>query len=93
MSYQNGLSQLLVIQDMRVSCCKGVVCPTPEINFSKCEVSSNSECCNLNLSSLSNHIWAAYAASENIGTVTNESWQHESRAGVRIALLDHFDLL
>lgn len=73
--------------------CKGVLCPIPEINFSKCEVSSDSECCNLNLNSLSTHICSAYAASVNIGAVTNESQQHESTVGVRIALLDHFDLL
>lgn len=73
--------------------CKGVLCPIPEINFFKCEVSSDSECCNLHLNSLSTHICAAYTASVNIGTVTNESQQHESTVGVRIALLDHFDLL
>lgn len=76
-----------------MTACKGVVCPTPEINFSKCEVSSDSECCNLNLSSLSTHICAAYAVSVNIGTVTNESWQHESMVRARISLRDHFDLL
>lgn len=76
-----------------MTACKGVVCPTPEINFSKCEVSSDSECCNLNLSSLSTHICAAYAVSVNIGTVTNESWQHESTVRARICLRDHFDLL
>lgn len=73
--------------------CKGVLCPILEINFFKCEVSRDSECCDLPLNSLSTHICAAYAASVNIGTVTNESQQHESTVGVRIALLDHFDLL
>lgn len=67
--------------------CKSVLCSIPEINFSKCKVSSDSECCNLNLNFLSTHISAAYAASVNIGTVTNESWQHESIVGVKTALL------
>lgn len=58
--------------------CKGVVCPISEINYSKCEVSSDSELCSLNLSSVPPHICAAYTFSLNIGTVTNEAWQHES---------------
>lgn len=70
-----------------------MACPIPEMNYSKCEVSSDSEVFNLNLCSVLPHICAAYTFSVNIGTVTNEAGQHESTVTVGIVFLDYFDLL
>lgn len=73
--------------------CKGVVCFIYKIIYSKCEVSSDSELCNLNLSSIPPYNCAAYIFSMIIGTITNEAEQHESIVSVAIAFLDDFDLL
>lgn len=73
--------------------CKGVVCLIYEIIYPKCEVSSDSELCNLKLSAIPPYNCATYTFSMNTGTVTNEAEQQESIVSVAIAFLDDFDLL